>query len=59
MAKQYSTMPSRAEIDHYIKLAKAERNQYIADKTAALVESFKAVFRSRFQIAASKQSPSH
>ncbi len=59
MAKQYSTMPSRAEIDHYVKLAKAERNQYIADKTTALMESFKAALRSLFQVAASKQSPSH
>lgn len=59
MAKQNSTVLTRTEIDHYVKLAKAERNQYIADKTTALVENFKAVLRSRFQIAASKQSPGH
>ncbi|MDL0431552.1 hypothetical protein QPM17_10455 [Marinobacter sp. TBZ242] len=59
MAKQYSTMPSSTEIDYYIKLAKAERNQYIADKTTALVKRFKAALRYRFQIVASKQSPSH
>jgi len=59
MAKQHSTVPSSTEIDHYVKLAKAERNQYIADKTTALAESFKAFLRSRLQIAASKPSPSH
>ncbi len=59
MAKQHPTVPSRTEIDHYVKLAKAERNQYIADKATALAESFKSVLRSLFQVAASKQSPSH
>lgn len=59
MAKQHSTVPSITEIDHYVKLGKAQRNQYIADKATALVASFKAALRSLFQITVSKQSPSH
>jgi len=59
MDKQHSTAPSRTEIDYYVRLAKAERNQYIADKTNALAASFKAGLRSLLQATVSKQSPSH
>jgi len=66
MAQQHFTVPSRTEIDYYVKLAKAERNQYIADKATALAASLKAALRSLFQVTVSKfqvtvsnQSPSH
>lgn len=59
MDQQHLTAPSRAEIDYYVQLAKAQRNQYIADKATALAASFKAALRSLFQVTVSKQSPSH
>ncbi|AZT82498.1 hypothetical protein EHN06_02480 [Marinobacter sp. NP-4(2019)] len=66
MAQQHFTAPSRTEIDYYVKLAKAERNQYIADKATALAAKVKVALRSlfqvtvsKFQVTVSKQSPSH
>ncbi|GGE66279.1 hypothetical protein GCM10011533_18170 [Streptosporangium jomthongense] len=59
MAKEFSSTPSIAEINEIVELAKKERNQYIAEGISSLISKLGAAFRSLFETAPSKPSPSH
>lgn len=61
MTCQYSALSNTHDIDieHYVKLAKAERDEYIVTTANALVANLKSLCRSLLQVASSKLSPRH
>ncbi|MBJ6136053.1 hypothetical protein [Marinobacter litoralis] len=54
-----SNVPSIAEINQAIELAKKERSEYMAEKTSALTAKINTTLRSVFHAAAGKLTPSH
>lgn len=61
MSKELSRIPSIAEINDLVELAKRDRNQYIAERLAALALKLNKAIRTLFQsaTATTKPSPMH